>query len=146
MTEKKRLLFDAPLAWKVYDHIAAHPQEWNQCTWMTTMGFLTREGIIQCGTKACYAGNLAIMAAPEGTKFGRHEMLIPHGKDTVQCRTYESYAIQALSKGTIGNSHWYRTDEEEDLAQMICMMFSGENSLENLKMWIEELEAKYPSV
>jgi hypothetical protein len=47
---------DFPLLWKVYDHIAAHPEEWNQDDF-------SGEG--PCGTTMCFAGHTVIMMRPD---------------------------------------------------------------------------------
>lgn len=42
---------DFPMLWKVYDHIAAHPEEWEQTFWMS------RKLDNSCGTAFCFAGH-----------------------------------------------------------------------------------------
>ena len=49
---------DFPLLWKVYDHIVAHPKEWDQYTFVETT---------HCGTTFCFAGHAVMMARPDVT-------------------------------------------------------------------------------
>jgi len=49
---------NAPLLWKVYDHIKAHPKEWNQLDWAIRRQ--TQEEV--CGTAYCFAGHAVVMA------------------------------------------------------------------------------------
>lgn len=140
MTEK--LLFDAELAWKVYDHIAAHPEEWRQFTWMMPVTDETCTQI-KCGTKACYAGTLALMIAPQGTQFFEHEMRIHHSPESEETLTYWEYALNTLTKGTTDRS----TDDVDgrSLRMRVDRMFSALNNLEDIKNMITYLANCYPS-
>ncbi len=136
-----RLLFDAPLAWKIYDHLITHPEEHKQHCWVQPVTDYTHTQI-KCGTKACYAGMVAIMTAPEGTRFYTDDMALP-GKDRVM--SYSAYAIDALSKGTTA-IYSFLTPEQETLRNQIESMFGAMNTLSYLKDQIEFLEQTYPSI
>lgn len=51
---------NAPLLWKVYDHIKNHPKEWDQNNWISRWDALygSRPATLsgKCGTTACFAG------------------------------------------------------------------------------------------
>jgi hypothetical protein len=49
---------DWALLWKVYDHIVAHPEEWDQTMW-------ARRIPNQCGTAFCFAGHAVQMVAQD---------------------------------------------------------------------------------
>ena len=51
---------NAPLAYKILDHIDAHPEQWNQTTWF-------RES--ECGTAGCFAG-WAVVLTGHDIEFG----------------------------------------------------------------------------
>lgn len=58
-----------PLLWKVYDHIVAHPEEWDQAAWAirvrdedTETTALLKDGF--CGTSFCVAGHAVHMSDP----------------------------------------------------------------------------------
>ncbi len=147
MTNK--LLFDAELAWKVYDHIEAHPEEWNQYFWTALTGETMH---IKCGTKACYAGTIAFMRAPQNTIFGEYYVILPTEDGEGDTKPYPEYAINLLTKGTAdlkAVSLTPTTDEYNaacDLRYGIKDMFAATNSLEYIKSKIEQLAANYPSI
>ena len=52
---------DFPLLWKVYDHIVAHPEEWNQVIWASR----GQDWVAPtCDTAFCFAGHAVTMSHP----------------------------------------------------------------------------------
>lgn len=52
---------NAELAWRVLDHIDAHPESWDQTTWV-------------CGTTACFAGWAVRLSGAEIEQTDPHEI------------------------------------------------------------------------
>lgn len=50
---------NATLAYRVLDHIDAHPESWNQLDW------ITRPDGADCGTAACFAGWTALLSGDQ---------------------------------------------------------------------------------
>lgn len=140
MSEHRRLLFDAELAWKVYDHIVAHPEEWDQEEWVKQY---TPSSSFDCGTKACYAGTLALMIAPIGTVFEDICMTLPDNDEETY---YDSFAKDVLTKGTTSYGDIQYNSETWNLRCRIGSMFYGNNKLCDLKRYIEALAEDYPSI
>lgn len=147
MTEQLRLLFDAELAWKVHDHLVAHPEEHDQPNWANLVLDETRQHI-QCGTTGCFAGHLAFMMAPMGTKFWNTSITLPDndGRNTM----YDSYAKHLLTKGTTTSTDpldpWHGlTEEQRQLHYAIDGMFYANNSISDIAAHIRYLEKAYPS-
>ena len=87
---------DLPLLWKVYDHIAAHPEEWYQGMWVKRR--ITPEST-SCGTTFCFAGHAVMMAHPTV-----EPMWLPNDDTTGQVVMDDGtrYAIDSLACETLG--------------------------------------------
>lgn len=150
MTDDRRLLFDDVLAWKIFDHISSHPSEWSQHNWMVgSYDYSNHDNStysypvnIDCNTRACYAGHLALTTAPEGTKFYTHNLVTP----SEGSQSYDAYACDLLTKHTTSVGDISTDTEASFLRCRIIDIFSSGNSLKTISAMITELAAEYPSV
>ena len=58
---------NADLAYQVLDHIDAHPNSWNQNTWLLTHEPEQLVTAASCGTVACFAGWTVLLAGNTAT-------------------------------------------------------------------------------
>lgn len=68
---------NAELAYKVLDHIDAHPESWDQANWIT---------LTDCGTAACFAGWTCLLSGDEPTWLGRAPLMIGPPRSTTSVR------------------------------------------------------------
>lgn len=114
---------DFPLLWKVYDHIVAHPEEWDQGVWAV------QSKTLSCGTAFCFAGHAVMMSHPTAVPIwatGRDTDF--SGADSVEIdgtmQTIPEAAKQALGL----------TSSER------ALLFNGSNDLETIHGLISEWE------
>jgi hypothetical protein len=127
---------NAPLLWKVYDHIKAHPEEWDQQSWglhipvdlqpellPVSQVMLFKTLGASCGTTFCFAGHTAQMTG--------HRLdwkpIIP-GSPALRLETCDDGA------DTVSNTAAAELGLELDQA---CALFYGENQLDEIHTWIE---------
>ncbi len=109
-----------PLLWKIYDHIVAHPEEWNQESWAT--GVVKNRAV--CATAFCVAGHAIQMGIPEAV------FNFPRGN--VRCE--EGHMVTCTSFIDPQRDGWL--DIENEARQLLGLtifegaaLFNGDNEL-----------------
>jgi hypothetical protein len=124
---KDRVKPNAELAWRVLDHIDAHPEQWNQGLYI---------GKAECGTVACFAGWTVLL-------FGARPIYFAYSVD--QTRTIEVDGrildVADYAEELLGASRWANegTEDEWDLFE-VC------NTREDLKNLIGQMFGPRPTV
>lgn len=110
---------NAELAYRVLDHIEAHPEEWYQGRWYSELS---------CGTTACFAGHAVLLAGGKIVQRIRPFYLaqIP-GSDILN-------DIRDAARSVLGISEWGAD----------CL-FSASNDLEDLRDWVAHLFGPRPA-
>lgn len=125
------------LLWKIYDHIVAHPEEWRQMTWVTTLRGDGAEKLpvtktyqragepAMCGTAFCFAGHVAFAAgwSPIWNSTG-HDFVPGSMKKDHERRNVESIANNEL--GLTREEGW--------------QLFDAYNSLDRIRSIITQWE------
>lgn len=110
-----------PLLWKTYDHIVAHPEEWDQTEYATKR---------TCGTAACFAGTAVLIAEPTATfvwQADGDENFVA----SIAVVDGEKRAIATVAAEHLGLDPW-----EADV------LFDGHNSLEEITRILRAWEAQ----
>lgn len=117
---------NADLAYRVLDHIDAHPEQWEQDIYI---------GKAECGTVACFAG-WTVLLSGEKPFFGQHDTgtetsWLDHDGNRVH--------VPARAEELLRASRWAREgyDDEEDL-------FSGANNRADLGRLVGEIFGPRP--
>lgn len=79
---------NAELAYRVLDHIDAHPTEWDQATW-------------KCGSSHCFGG-WAVVLSGATVDYSNDELVVVAGPDELLDLEIEDAARQALGVTPVG--------------------------------------------
>lgn len=109
---------NAELAWRVIDHIDAHPEQWWQLQW------ISRSGGSDCRTAGCFAGWACMLSGdkPHWESTEAPEALlvdVDGGTETVGVRAAELLGIAIDQKFEL--FHEYNT--REDLGRLVAEIF-----------------------
>ena len=83
------------LAFAALEDVKAHPENFDMDTWFSCGSDFTKttgNTVPPCGTTACYAGFVALRAAPVGSKVMSRAIVVP-GTDGVDVETYATEAL-----------------------------------------------------
>lgn len=116
------------LAWKVLDHIAAHPEQWDQKTWLKRT---------DCGTAGCFAGWTALLSGDKpdwlecgGALFGEYTSFVRvNANNRMVGRTVETRAAELLD-----------IDEED-----AYFLFNATNDLDDLTRYVNKIFGPRPA-
>jgi hypothetical protein len=114
---------NAELAYRVLDHIDAHPEQWNQGLWVTK---------VECGTAACFAGWACLLSGEKPDSDELLGVLLRSGMpipDRAEQLLRASRFVTSLVDG-----EW----EDEDL-------FGEYNTREDLGRLVEEIFGPRPA-
>jgi hypothetical protein len=99
---------NAELAYKVLDHIDAHPETWDQATW-------------DCGTTACFAGWALRLSG------GYSENDVVYGPPSLAGMTVEraAYKVLRIDEASSGPDAWLfdQDNTREDLGRLVAEIF-----------------------
>jgi len=109
---------NAELAWRVMDHIDAHPEQHNQGAWFF------RQPASDCGTKACFAGWASLLSGDEPKWAHGYQLqtdaVIAGGKT----RYIEARAMELLGiSGDQADALFYGANSREDLGRLVAEIF-----------------------
>lgn len=117
---------NAALAYRVLDHIDAHPEQWDQGDWWRRTG---------CGTRGCFAGWALALS---GVEMPDH----PFASDLVTVDG-ERFLLRAAAYGLLGldPDGAYGFDENDNFVEL----FDGDNTRERLGLIVEQLFGPRPT-
>jgi hypothetical protein len=116
---------NAELAYRVLDHIDAHPEQWNQGRWI---------GKSECQTVGCFAGWAVLLSGAEPIDFGSDWMDNGLTYTTGVEFEGESWTVSQLAQRLLRADRWLDEgyDDERDL-------FDGDNTREVLGHLVAEI-------
>jgi hypothetical protein len=118
---------NAELAYRVLDHIDAHPEQWNQSLYI---------GKAECGTVACFAGWTVLLSGATPKFYGVYE-----GSTAAAALGGLHHVVPELAEELLGASRWVETfvDGEPDMD-----LFDQDNSREDLGRLVAEIFGPRP--
>lgn len=135
---------NAELAYRVLDHIDAHPEQWDQGTYIAKA---------ECGTVACFAG-WTVLLSGEQPYFGRDD----EWAETSYVSAGATVYVSELAEELLGVSRFV-PDDVEDIDEDSCFespcsgcthcgldLFAGGNTRDELGRLVEVIFGPRPDV